>query len=176
MKMSQGWTRAAMLGLSLLPLLAGCVSDSAIRQLSLPEQSEFYVYRKIMTLGQERAYLAKANATERAAYLREQGLAQRFQALEAQDRDAVLSGWPYPGMSLEALRFVWGEPYSTDGDARRSAHWHYLGSSFARGNTGNSPGNAGNRVDVYLVAGKVVGWVDVAPSNDEDNGDSGSRR
>ena len=80
--------------------------------------------------------------------------------------------WPSPGMSAEALRFVWGDPYYTDGDARRSALWHYLGSSFARGVSGNSPTGFGNRVDVYLVAGKVVGWVDVAPSISEDSGDS----
>jgi hypothetical protein len=75
-------------------------------------------------------------------------------------------------MSAEALRFVWGDPYYTDGDARRYAHWHYLGSSFGRGNSSYPSGGFGNRVDVYLVAGKVVGWVDVAPTTQDDAGDS----
>jgi len=75
-------------------------------------------------------------------------------------------------MSTEALRFVWGEPYYTDGNARRSAHWHYLGSSLALGASGNQYNNFGSRVDVYLTDGKVVGWVDGASPND-DKGESG---
>ena len=153
-------------------ILTGCTSDAAIQRLSLAEQSEFYTYRRVMTPTQERTYLAKATAAERTAYLSEVGLAQRVQALDPQDRDTVLSGSPRPGMSAEALLFVWGEPYYTAGDARRSAHWHYLGSSFARGFSIYPRGGFGNRVDVYIVAGKVVGWVDAAPSIDENAGDS----
>ena len=152
-------------------IFAGCTYDAAIQRLSLAEQSEFYTYRHVMTPAQERTYLAKATAAERTAYLSEIGLAQRFQALDPQDRATVLSGLPHPGMSAEALLFVWGEPYYTDGDARRSAHWHYLGSSFGRGHSMYPVGGFGNRVDVYLVAGKVVGWVDVAPSTEENQGD-----
>jgi hypothetical protein len=153
-------------------ILTGCTSDAAIQRLSLAEQSEFYTYRRVMTPTQERTYLAKATAAERTAYLSEVGLAQRFQALDPQDRDTVLSGLPRQGMSAEALLFIWGEPYYTAGDARLSAHWHYLGSSFARGFSIYPRGGFGNRVDVYIVAGKVVGWVDTAPSIDENSGDS----
>jgi len=156
-------------------VLTGCTYDAAVRQLSPAEQSEFYTYRKIMTTAQEHAYLAKATAAERTAYLSEVGLAQRFQALDPLDRDAVQGGWPRVGMSAEALRFVWGDPYYADGDARRSAHWHYLGSSFGRGNAGNRPWGFGNRVDVYLVAGKIVGWVDAAPGTEENNSDQFQR-
>ncbi len=158
-----------------LLVLIGCTYDAAVQRLSLAEQSEFYTYRKIMTTAQEHTYLAKATAAERTAYLSEIGLAQRFQALDPLDRDAVKGGWPRVGMSADALRFVWGEPYSTAGDARRYAHWHYLGSSFGRGHSSYPLGGFGNRVDVYLVAGKVVGWVDVAPSTEENQGD-GRRR
>jgi hypothetical protein len=153
-------------------VLTGCTYDAAIQRLSLAEQSEFYTYRRVMTPAQERTYLAKATAAERTAYLSETGLAQRFQALEPQDRETVLSGAPRTGMSAEALRFIWGEPYYIDGDARRSAHWYYLGSSFGRGHSIYPLGGFGNRVDVYLVAGKVVGWVDVAPSTEENQGDN----
>jgi hypothetical protein len=151
-------------------VLTGCTYDAAIQRLSLAEQSEFYTYRRVMTPAQERTYLAKATAAERTAYLSEVGLAQRFQALDPQDRATVLSGAPRTGMSAEALLFVWGEPYYTDGDARLSAHWHYLGSSFGRGHSIYPLGGFGNRVDVYLVAGKVVGWVDAAPSISDDTG------
>ena len=152
-------------------VLTGCTYDAAIQRLSPTEQSEFYTYKHVMTAAQTRAYLAKATAAERTAYLSETGLAQRFQALDPEDRATVLSRWPRPGMSAEALLFVWGDPYYTDGDARRYAHWHYLGSSFGGGIYGNSPRGFGSRVDVYLVAGKVVGWVDVAPSVSDDAGD-----
>jgi hypothetical protein len=69
-------------------------------------------------------------------------------------------------MSAEALLFLWGEPYYTAGDARRYAHWYYLGSSFDLAAYGNQYTGSGTRVDVYLVAGKVVGWVDYAPSDE----------
>src|SRR4030095_15341125 len=70
-------------------VLTGCTYDAAIQRLSLAEQSEFYTYRHVMTPAQERTYLAKATAAERTAYLSEIGLAQRFQALDPQDRATV---------------------------------------------------------------------------------------
>ena len=110
---------------------------------------------------------AKASAAERTAFLRQVGLAQRFEALDPLDRAAVQSGFPCGGMSAEALRFVWGEPCYTEGNVRRSAHWHYLGAALALGASGNQPGTVGSCVDVYLVAGRIVGWVDYAPSTEE---------
>ena len=170
MKACRQWLLLISVLMGTIVVLTGCTYDAAIQRLSLAEQSEFYTYRRVMTPAQERTYLAKATAAERTAYLSEVGLAQRFQALDPQDRATVLSGFPRQGMSAEALLFVWGEPYYTDGDARRSAHWHYLGSSFGRGPSMYPLGGFGNRVDVYLVAGKVVGWVDVAPSIPDDAG------
>ena len=145
----------------------GCTYDAAVRRLSLPEQAEFFLYRNAMTGRQEHAYLAKTTAAERTAYLAEIGLAQRFQALDAFDQAAIRSGWPSPGMSAEALFFLWGEPYYTSGDARRSAHWYYLGSSMDLAGRGNQYRHSGNRVDVYLVDGRVQGWVDYIPSDAE---------
>ena len=153
--------------------LTACTYDAALRQLSLPEQAEFFLYHHRMSGSQEHTYLAKASAAERTAYLRELGLVQRFQALAPGDQEAVHSGWPRVGMSAEALLFVWGEPYYTAGDARQSAHWHYLGSSFGRSPSGNRPWGFGNRVDVYLVESKVVGWVDAAPSTSAHGGSGG---
>lgn len=146
--------------------LSGC-TYAAIQKLAPEERAEFHIYQKVMTPSQERAYLAKATAAERTAYLRESGLAQRFQALDPLDRETVLGGVPRVGMSAEALLFLWGEPYYTSGDARRYAHWYYLGSSFDLAAYGNQYSSKfGNRVDVYLVDGKVVGWVDYAPSDE----------
>lgn len=161
--------------LGTLAVLTGCTYDTTVRQLSPSEQTEFRVYNKVMTAAQTRAYLVLTSPAERTAYLQRTGLAQRFQALDTLDREAILSGFPRAGMSAEALLFVWGEPYYTDGDARRSAHWHYLGSSLGLAERGNRYGNLSNRVDVYLTDGKVVAWID-GPMPDDDKGESGCGR
>jgi hypothetical protein len=146
-----------LLGSSMI--LSGC-TYAALQKLSLDEQAEFHIYQKAMTASQERTYLARATAAERTAYLREIGLIQRFQELDPLDRDAVQYGVPRVGMSAEALLFLWGTPYYTSGNANLSAHWYYLGSSFALAEYGNQYHNFGSRVDVYLVDGQIVGWVD----------------
>ena len=94
--------------------------------LSPPEQAEVFLYHHRLSGAQTHTYLAQASAAERTAYLRTLGVVQRFQALDPLDQEAVRSGWPRVGMSAEALLFVWGEPYYTAGDARQSAHWHWL--------------------------------------------------
>ena len=101
-------------------------------------------------------------------YLQKIGVIQRFQALEPADRAAVLSGIPRVGMSAEALLFLWGDPYYTAGDARRYAHWYYLGSSFSMAASGNQSRDFGNQVDVYLVKGHIAGWVDYTPATAQD--------
>jgi hypothetical protein len=67
------------------------------------------------------------------------------------------------GSLVRMVRSPWGEPYYTSGDTRRSAHWYDLGSSIDLGARGNQYLKDGHRVDVYLVGGKVEGWVDVSP-------------
>jgi len=163
--------RQRLQGLCLLLVVwvvgTGCTYDAAVQRLSLPEQAEFFLYRNVMTWAQERTYLAKTTAVARTAYLQEIGLAQRFQALDPLDQETVRHGWPRRGMSADALLFVWGEPYSTAGDARQSAHWYDLGSSMELPTYGNQYRNVGNGVDVYLVDGHVVGWVDDVPNDAE---------
>ena len=150
--------------LGAMVVLAGCTYDARLRQLSPAEQAEFFIYNNAMTTGQAHTYLAQPSAAARTAYLQKLGLIQRFQRLDPLDQAAIRSGAPRVGMSAEALWFLWGEPYSTAGDARRYAHWYYLGSSLNRGISGYRPWDFSNRVDVYLVANKVVGWVDIPPS------------
>jgi hypothetical protein len=146
--------------------LTGCAShyDAAVRQLSPAEQAEFALYRPVMTGAQAQTYLAKTTAAARTAYLSEIGVAQRFERLTPQDQEAVRSGAPRVGMSADALRFVWGAPAETAGDARIYARWLYLGSSFGH-SAGYHPWNFGNRVEVYLAHGKVFGWVETIPED-----------
>ena len=149
--------------LGALVALTSC-TYSALQRLPLQEQAQLAIYRKVMTPAQLRTYLAKGNTAERTAYLSESGLVQRFEALDPLDRDAVRNGFPRDSMSAEALRFVWGDPYYTAGNANRYAHWFYLGSSLSLAEDGNQYRNFGNRVDVYLVDGHIVGWVDFTPT------------
>jgi hypothetical protein len=90
--------------------------------------------------------------------------AQLDLTLDPLDQEAIRSGVPRVGMSADEILFLWDEPYYTAGDARRYAHWYYLGSSVIRSSSGYHPWGFNNRVDVYLVGGKVVGWVDVPTS------------
>src|SRR5881409_1602550 len=161
MQWRQWFVRRIGVLLGMVVVLAGCTYDAAIQRLSPAEQAEFVRYRHIMTASQVHTYVAQPTAAARTAYLQELGLVQRFQALAPLDQEAIRSGAPRVGMSADALRFLWGEPYTTAGDARRYAHWYYLGSSLNRSSLGYHPWDVGQRVDVYLVAGKVVGWVDV---------------
>ena len=157
-----------LLGTALV--LTGCTYETAVRRLSLPEQAEFRLYQHVMTPAQARTYLAPASASERTAYLTKIGLAQRLQTLDPPDRDAVRSGLPRQGMSAEALRFVWGEPYYTAGHEHHYEHWFYLGSSIELGASSYQHASFGNQVDVYLVDDRVVGWADFSPTAHDDGG------
>ena len=94
------WTSVLM---GTMRALAGCAYhyDVAARQLSPPEQAEFALYRNVMTGAQAHTYLAKATAAERTAYLSEIGLAQRFQRLDPQDREAAINLLASQGMNRE---------------------------------------------------------------------------
>jgi hypothetical protein len=128
-----------------------------------------------MTTPQTHAYLAQETPAARAAYLRQIGLAQRFQGLEAQDRQAILAGYIRKGMSAEALRFLWGEPYYTRGHTGHYEYWHYFGPIFELANRGNSYTQAGAQVIVYLIDDRVDWWMETIPT-DRGNVDDRLRR
>src|SRR5690606_37047525 len=100
---------------------------------------------------QIRTYLSQASAAERTAYLEELGLAQRFNALDPQDRHAVAAGYIRQGMSAEALRFLWGRPSRTSGYTGHYEHWYYYGPVPSLVVTGSRRQDAGTLVAVYLV-------------------------
>jgi hypothetical protein len=87
-------------------------------------------------------------------YLQESGLAQRFQALNLHDREAMQHGFLRKEMSADALRFVWGEPATMRGDMRHAAQWHSVGSVHSLTAYGNQYADAGHGVDIYLTNGK----------------------
>jgi hypothetical protein len=127
------------------------------RRLSPAEQAEFTTYYHAMTLSQEQTYLAKGTATERTAYLREIGLSQRFAALSPVDRATVRRQRPYPGMSADALRFLWGEPYDIVRQTAWDERWYYLDVSCGW-DALPTHASHGTQVEVYLVEGHVITW------------------
>lgn len=152
-------------------IVTGCAYQAALQQLTPEEQTTFRAHSKMMTATQAYTYLRKTTAAERAAYLEEIGTAQRFQALTPQDRETVLAGFPRVGMSADAMRFLWGEPYYTKGYTGHYEYWYYLGSAMSLAESGNIPTEAGTIVVVDLVDGKVEGWLETTPTN-VDTGDA----
>ena len=151
-------------------VLAGCTYEAAVQQLPPPEQTAFRTYRKVMTAGQIRTYLAKGTTAERTAYLQALGVVQRFQALDPHDREAVLAGQPpQKGMSVDALRFLWGEPAYTKGHPGQYEYWYYLGPFMDLARYGNVYSKAGVQVEVYVVAGRVDSWIEFAPDASTDD-------
>lgn len=160
-----------------LVMLSGCTYEAAVQQLPPPERTAFHTYRKVMTAGQIRTYLAKGTAAERTAYLEAIGVAQRFQALDPRDREAVLAYQPpHKGMSADALRFLWGEPAYTKGPAGHYEYWYYLGPFMGLAQYGNMYSKAGVQVEVYLVAGRVDSWIEFAPDTNSDDSSGSGRR
>lgn len=155
----------------LLLASAGCSYQAALERLSPEERSEFWAYHQLMTAPQTRTYLAQETPAARAAYLQHIGLAQRFQSLEPQDRASILSGYIRKGMSAEALRFLWGEPYYTRGRTGYYEYWQYFGPISELAQRGNSYTQKGALVIVYLVDDKVDWWMERIPTDDSDADD-----
>ena len=153
-------------------VLAGCAQQVTLRHLTPMERQAFRAYSKVITAKQARVYLAQETTAARVAYLTEIGVAQRFQALTVQDRSAVLDGDIQKGMSTEALRFLWGEPYYTEGRPGAFELWIYLGSSASLADTGNDGTRMGSQVQVMLVDARVHEWMDFVPSTNDDAGGS----
>jgi hypothetical protein len=152
-------------------VLTGCTYQAAIQQLPPAERATFRVYSKVMTSAQARTYVTKESATARAAYLEKIGITQRFQALNPQDRETILAGFPMKGMSAEALRLLWGRPSYTDTYPGHYEQWYYLGSIFSLAEYGNSLTELGTIVVVDLVNGQVDGWLETTDSDIENGGD-----
>ena len=159
----------AMIGAAVL--ISSCVNPAYEQRLEASEKSMYPIHRQAMTWGQIRTYLAKATADERAAYLDQIGITQRFQALSPEDRQAVLARHPREGMSADAMRFLWGEPNDTRGSQKHYAYWYYWGSTLSLTERGNDSSYQGTLVEVYLVDNRVVWWQERVPSGIEEGQD-----
>jgi hypothetical protein len=154
--------RHACAALCLL-VLTSCASLAPPAQLSEEEQGLYRVYSRIMTSKQLRTYRELSIATERAAYAQQVGAAQRLAVLSQQDRMAVLRGYPFEGMSREALRLLWGEPYMREGPAQYE-RWYYYGDAFSLASIGSSTLRGDTVMEAALENGYLVWWQERIPS------------
>jgi len=155
-------------------IMTGCAYRAALQRLSPAEKAEFHAYYKVMSGPQAWRYLSRTTAAERTAYLKEIGLAARFQALPPEDREAVLAGIPREGMRADAIRFLWGEPYYTEGYANHYESWFYLGSSFTLAREGNDYSSRATMMEVQLIDGKMAWWFETVPDDEDDGSDDSS--
>jgi hypothetical protein len=151
-----------------LCLFAGCAAQPAYTQLPASEQGRYRAYSRVMTPRQLRTYLDLPTAAERDAYASQVGAAQALQSLSAADRAAVLHGYPFEGMSAEALRLLWGEPVSRRGPAF-DERWFYYGDAFSLAEPGfHARAQAGTIMEVALADGKVQWWQERVPTEPDE--------
>jgi hypothetical protein len=146
-----------------LGLLVGCASQHDYKRLPTAEQELYRAYSQIMTAKQSRTYLDRSTATERAAYAKEIGVAQQLEALPPKEREAVLYGQVFRGMSEQALRLVWGKPCRQEGPASNQ-RWFYHGPAFSLAEVGWHCSAGDTITEVELEHGKVQGWAERIPS------------
>ena len=158
-----------------LALLTGCAYERAVNHLSPEERNAFWAYRKVMRSSQEKTYLSKPDEAARLAYLRDIGVKQRFEALDAQDREAVLHGFIRQGMRADALYFLWGEPEGTSGARGKWEYWLYRGFASDLFEHGNQSHSGSSQVRVFLVDNRLEWWTQELPEGDDDASDSGGR-
>lgn len=146
-------------------LLNSCITLPPPQSWPEMEQRRYRVYQHIMSPRQLRTYAALPTPEQRAAFASQVGAAQRLDALPANERQAVLSGHPFEGMSSEALYLLWGEPHwykGPDFDER----WWYYGDYFTLAEVGNRPGDRSVAMEVAIEHGKVKWWQERIPSEE----------
>ena len=156
---SAGWSCSLV-----ILLLAGCATYRAYQKLPPDERQLYRVYSQIMTNKQSKTYLELPTAADRAAYAKQIGVAQQLDALPPQERQAVLLGDVYKGMSDKALRLVWGMPCKEQGP-QSDRYWYYWGPAYTLADIGWNCAQRGDTITrVHLIDGHVDWWQEVIPS------------
>ena len=144
-------------------LLTAC-STYDFQHLPTVEHELYRAYSQVMSSSQRRTFLALSTTAEREAFAKEIGVAQRFDALSSEERQAVLYGQAFRGMSGDALRFVWGAPCREQGPAAHQT-WFYHGPVFSLPGPGWNCSRSPDRItEVQLVNEKVQEWIERVPT------------
>lgn len=98
-------------GLALaLVLGAGCW-ENKVKRLSDAEFDHYYALRPYMSDDLRKEFLRLKTEDERNAWLKSQGLWDRFYQYSAAEREAIVAGEVAVGWSKDKLLMSWGAPY-----------------------------------------------------------------
>jgi hypothetical protein len=154
-----GWVLSIVAG-----VIMGCVNPKAYQhQLPPDEHGRYRAYSRVMTPKQSRTYLNLPTAAERAAYAQALGVAELLETLPPNEREAVLQGLVFRGMSEQALRLLWGMPCWQDGPPG-DEHWYYYGPSLSLTEVGRHCTPGDTMTEVSLEHGTVHWWKERVPS------------
>ena len=157
------WRHPGWLFSLVFSLVLGCVNPHAYQQLPPDEQGRYRAYSRVMTAKQRRTYLAFPTAAERAAYAEELEVAQLLETLTPNEREAVLKGQVFRGMSAQALRLVWGTPCWEQGPPN-AERWYYYGDSFSLSDIDRYCTPDDTITEVLVEDGEVHWWIERVPS------------
>ncbi|MED5374093.1 MAG: hypothetical protein VX899_23960 [Myxococcota bacterium] len=105
-----------MIALLALSMMGGCW-EKRVKHLSDTEFDHYYALRPFMDEDMKKTYLKLKTQEERDAYLKEQGLWDRFYQYEADEREAIVMGDVQEGWTKDKVLMSWGSPY----DKRKGA-------------------------------------------------------
>ena len=115
--------------LLVLALTMGCGYKGNVKNLTDAEFDHYYALRVFMSEEQVKTYLKKETPEERNAYLKEQGLWDRFYQYSDRDRQAIVRGDVAVGWKQDMVQMAWGDPYEfrklPGRSAERSELWVY---------------------------------------------------
>ena len=91
--------------------LAGCSWESRVKRLSETEFSHYYALKPFMSEEQRKAFLTKKTEDERNAYLKQQGLWDRFYKYDDHIRKLIVDGAVQTGWTKDMVLMSWGPPF-----------------------------------------------------------------
>lgn len=97
--------------LVLLLVLSACSVERRVKKLSEAEYAHYVALRTFMAEDDRVDWLRLKTEEERTAWLKEQGLWDRFYKYEDHIRQAILAGAVQTGWTKDMVLMAWGAPY-----------------------------------------------------------------
>ncbi len=110
---------SVLLGASLA--LSGCSIDRKVKKLDNEEFKHYYALKVWMDPGEKKAYFKNKTREERDAWLKEQGLWDKFYQYEPHIREQIYGGEVQIGWTRDMLLMAWGKPVDRGRPAGRNA-------------------------------------------------------
>lgn len=109
--------------------LTACSYETRVKKLSDEEFKAYYALKPFMDEDQRKTYLKMKLETDRTAYLKEQGLWDRFYKYDDATRALIIAGKVELAWTKDMLEMAWGVPFDkrklAGRDAQRSELWVY---------------------------------------------------